>query len=455
MALSATVAFEVRPANGTTNAGGGFNASGSSPGTDYSQQNSVQVAFDGATISATTSGVTTTILITGYAAAATDNRNLLAITGGTNFITGIYEIVSVSAGVSGVGTWTLDRNCTTGVGAAMTGNMGGARSGFSVGTTPIQGAYVAGNKFWVKNEAWNETVNCSVAGATGTPNVLEGYNTARGDAPLGSSRPTNDKASGAGVGITTAQDTTIKYLIAKSAASHGFAPGTSRTTYVNCRATANGGSGFNTNSNSCNLYACEADSNSAWGDNNSSGSRFGCEFRSNTSGGFNFNSNGGNVVNCLIYANTGTGINSIGASGLVTNNTINGNTGASSDGYNDGGNPRSAIFINNIFSNNGRYGANVTSGIGPELWADYNDFFGNATAARNNFPTGPHDSTADPQFANTGAGDFSIGTNLAALGWPGAFPRATSTGYMDIGAVQRQAGSGSAGMLFIPDMAGT
>lgn len=52
--------------------------------------------------------------------------------------------------------------------------------------------------------------------------------------------------------------------------------------------------------------------------------------------------------------------------------------------------------------------------------------------------------------------NFQIGTNLRAQGFP-SFTNATNsqtTGYMDIGAVQRQEAGGSAGMLFIPCLQG-
>jgi hypothetical protein len=49
-----------------------------------------------------------------------------------------------------------------------------------------------------------------------------------------------------------------------------------------------------------------------------------------------------------------------------------------------------------------------------------------------------NDPAVDPQFVNTGSGDYSIGTNLKALGWPtaeiGGFG---TTSYVDIGAAQR------------------
>ena len=49
--------------------------------------------------------------------------NIINITGGTNFTTGHYQIISVVVGVS----VTVDRNCTTAAGAAGTANIGGAK----------------------------------------------------------------------------------------------------------------------------------------------------------------------------------------------------------------------------------------------------------------------------------------------------------------------------------------
>lgn len=57
------------------------------------------------------------------------------------------------------------------------------------------------------------------------------------------------------------------------------------------------------------------------------------------------------------------------------------------------------------------------------------------------------DATADKVFQITTGRNFAIGTNLKALGYPGALPGALSTGYMDIGAAQRQETSSSAGMI--------
>ena len=119
-------------------------------GTDYSQQDSPQVTFNGTTITATTAGVSATITITGYTVAATDVDNVLHIAGGTNFTVGWYTIIS-----TGAGTWTLDRNCTTGAGAAMTGRMGGGwadhvnLAGSSGGAASAAGPTVAGNTSYI------------------------------------------------------------------------------------------------------------------------------------------------------------------------------------------------------------------------------------------------------------------------------------------------------------------
>ncbi len=59
------------------------------------------------------------------------------------------------------------------------------------------------------------------------------------------------------------------------------------------------------------------------------------------------------------------------------------------------------------------------------------------TAARSNWPVGAHDTALDPGFVSAATGNFAIGTNLKAQGYPGAF-QLGSTGYTDIGAVQRK-----------------
>ncbi len=109
----------------------------------------------------------------------------------------------------------------------------------------------------------------------------------------------------------------------------------------------------------------------------------------------------------------------------ITNCTIayNGNSGI----YLDGAVSLSILGgENNILAFNGVYG--IASAFGPPADQfqgkrfDYNDFYGNTSGARSNLVAGAHDLALDPQFTNASGGDFTIGTNLAAQGFPGTFP---------------------------------
>ena len=62
-------------------------------------------------------------------------------------------------------------------------------------------------------------------------------------------------------------------------------------------------------------------------------------------------------------------------------------------------------------------------------------------------------ATADKVWEITIGGNFGVGTNMKAVGFPGEFPAGLSTGYMDIGAVQRQE-AGGGGLITHPGMSG-
>lgn len=191
-AISSTAVWEVRStATGGANVNGGcYNASGSSPGTDFSQQNGAQYSPSGTLTSA---GAGDTIL---YAAAAADmNRNCIHITAGTNFTVGWYEIIAVSVGVS----IQVDRSVTTGVGAAGSGQIGGA---LSLGSSDdaIFESMTAGNTMWVKGGSaitytLGGAVNIAAAGTTTSPIFVKAYASSRGDNPTGVTRPTFDTAA--------------------------------------------------------------------------------------------------------------------------------------------------------------------------------------------------------------------------------------------------------------------
>lgn len=435
MALPATLVWEIRPTNGTANAGGGFDPSVASPGTDFSQQNAVQVAYTDLVIGASN---TLTSAATPFTSA--DVGNNIAITSGTGFTAGIYNIRSYSAAAV-----TLDRSPGTLASTGGVGNLGGARNGLNQGTTKVQASVVAGNKIWIKNEAWNEAITMSVSGTTDNPITYEGYNSTRGDAPTGSNRPRNNRASAAGNAISgNVADNIYKNIWVSNCGSTGGWTNTASSAFINCRSSNNTGYGFNLGGLKIN---CEADNNTTNGFNNASATQrgmHGCYSHDNSTSGINVQSVSETISFSIFESNASHGVTaSSGSYSQFINCTINGNTGASTDGINTSTTPAGNLFYNNTITNNGRYGVNATGGN--SAICDNNNYYGNGTAARNNFPTGPNDVALDPGYTNEAGGDFSIGTNLKALGFPGLFPSGTSTGYLDIGAVQRQEPAGGGG----------
>ncbi len=437
MALSAATVWEVRPTNGTANAGGGF-VTGAS-GTDRSQQNAVQTAFTDLVLA-----TTTTLTSAAFPFGAADVGNILAITGGTGFTVGLYQIVSVS-----VVTATIDRVGGTAASTGGTGNLGGARSGFSNGTTPLQGSGVtaAGNKIYVKQEAWNEAMSWAQAGGAAASIVIEGYKTTRGDGNVQANQPINNRASAAGDAITlTASNVVLRYLQATAAGDSGFNISIFRVRCEFCKSFSNTGKGFkSTVADSNVLIGCEANNNTSNGVGPSfGGTAIGLYSHDNGAAGVTSNGSSYSLSFCIVDNNVGGGIIVNGTESKHWNNTVDGNTGATADGIAFDTPFVNVIVLNNIFSNNGRDGARSSTNASP-IYADYNNYFGNAGVARTNFPTGANDSTLDPTFTDRAGGNFAIGTNLKALGFPGAFPAALSTGYLDIGAVQRleSAGGGS------------
>lgn len=181
MAISAGAVWEMR-ASGTANSSGGFVPGGG--GTDYSQQDSPQyTGTDLASTNGTTAPSTVTSATHSFTAA--DVGNTLRITAGTSWTTGIYQIVSVSAGAA-----TLDR--AVGSAATLTAGtyfVGGAFNA-SIGTVlsaiiqPGNKVYVTGTHVAVPTTNFN-----TVSGTSALPIVFEGYQTTRGDSPTGANRP--------------------------------------------------------------------------------------------------------------------------------------------------------------------------------------------------------------------------------------------------------------------------
>lgn len=146
MAINPGMIWRVRPSGNNSN-GGGFDPTVTSPGTDRSQQDAAFETFNGTTTVLANASASTTVVVTGYSTTANDVGNVVHVTGGTNFLPGWYTIVSVVSGVTGVGTWTFDRACTSAAGAAGAGSMGGGWADFWTNT--IGAPLVAGNTVYI------------------------------------------------------------------------------------------------------------------------------------------------------------------------------------------------------------------------------------------------------------------------------------------------------------------
>jgi len=191
MAIASTTVFEVNVGNGSDTNAGAYNPSRSGATTDYTCGASAVIYSY--TDLASTSGTTNPSVITSVERSfvSADVGNHIRINAGTNWTTGLYEIVSVSAGAA-----TLDRA----VGTSATLSSGLGKVGGAIASEGMAGgAVVAGNTVWIKAGNYPKTnLSANVSGgtlntpngtvATGPTSVL-GYNTTRGDAPVAGNRP--------------------------------------------------------------------------------------------------------------------------------------------------------------------------------------------------------------------------------------------------------------------------
>jgi hypothetical protein len=159
----------------------------------------------------------------------------------------------------------------------------------------------------------------------------------------------------------------------------------------------------------------------------------------------------GNVINGC----TGRGIYASGAStaqnhylGIISN-TIYGNTLA---GIEVTDLDTVVVLRNNIVMNTNTADIVKWAAGTAELMSShaYNVFYSSSTGVLNGLTTNSTEFTTDPSFSNAGSGNFAIGSSspAAGSGFPGTLPiSGTSTGYRDIGAIQRQVTAGSVGVI--------
>jgi Right handed beta helix region len=425
MAIGATTIWRARPSGNNAN-GGGFDPGLSGAGTDFSKQNAAQVVFNGTTVRATTAGVGATITLVGYTATAADIGNVLNITGGTNFITGRYAITA-----QGGTTWTLDRNCTTGAGAAMTGNMGGGWADYWTNCTTGAAILVPGNIVYVLGSGIpnpsSYTYDYTFAGG-GT-----GISLTDGDATTGKIRWLNDpdtpnyKAppdTTGGMPVTQVDGTFM------SVSGHPIFCGFEGLYFVQSNNLGGGGviGSFNNqtilgcvqdqmtkpftfivnNGAGCIWIGCEAFSSTGGGSFSGSPALLpeggitlihGCNIHDVNSAGIVMVGNNKMMVSgCIVAKCAGNGIECDNNDLVVSQCTIDGNGGHGI--YVDSNSELQGLRVfNNIISNNtgvGKYGLTINSGTTAtndrlKAYIDYNTFYNN-TANYNAISAGPHDT---------------------------------------------------------------
>jgi len=444
MALSINTQWEIQTGGNDTN-GGGFVAGAA--GTNYSLVPGKRVAT-GTDDSTTDAVAAATSVLTSATANFQPSivGNIIYLQGGTGALAnGWYQVVSRTNAT----TIGLDRVVPAGTGITM--NIGGAIAtpgGMGrIGATVVN--HIIDNTIWIKAGTYLQTlatVNVPNGSFSFTQRIhIEGYNTVRGD--LGT--PPFIQASGAITGFTmfnapgistvwnlsldcaskaSSTGLTIRghayKILVQNATNNGIVTSTSGTlqfcTALNCLPSFTLAVGSE-------LYACVAGGGASIG------------FVS--SGNVSFS-------NCISYGHTGAtgyGFEGIGESQLFTNCVAYGN---SKDGFRNNSDPAST-YINCVAEGNAEFGFRTITNSKYINCAGFNNTLGNVSIgpdvrARNiSFITG----TAT-FFTSPGTQNFSLnntaggGALLRETGIPGLFLGISTTGYLDVGAVQHQGGGG-------------
>ncbi len=433
MALAATCTWEIRDTGSILN-GGFYNAA---TGTnDYSQQPTAQYPLTGCTSAAANA------IILNANAAADMVGNGACVVSGTNATAGNYEVISVVVGVS----ITVDRNWCTAAAAAGVVNIGGAKNLNNNSTeTLIDDVVVAGNTLWIKKGAYSLGASLTFANGGATANVkFLGYNATRGDSPTGTDRPSISHGART---YTTGSDNLFANLICFGT-SNGLINVGTRSRVINCKFTNTSlvaGQRALTMAADAAAIDCEAASTLGVGINASTASGHvliqGCNIHDSDVGIALATAIGtfcvaDNIVeSCTTAALNMTAVNTVQCA--IIGNTLYGAETPIGIGLNIAAGAGYGLnFINNIVYGfvTGVSHATASQVLG---YSNYNNFYNNTTN-RTNWSTGPQDSAVDPQFSDAPNGDFRVGVNSQATGFPSSFQGGLSIGYRDTGAVQRK-----------------
>jgi hypothetical protein len=478
---TATLYFEVRT-TGSDNNGGGFDSGVASPGTDYSQQDSAQIAYTDLVIG--TTGNENQLTSAANPFGSTVPGNVINITGGTGFSHGLYRIVSVSGS-----TATMDRDVGIANSTGGTGNLGGA---FATPNKATSNMTVGGQITYIKGGTYQ-------MGSFEGPDLtndngfyrLIGYSSTRGDngqATIQASVATTDLATLGGSSAGLSCENLIFDGNNTSGANGFYFPPTAHVliTFVNC-IFKNFTGNFcirNLGNSILNLQACEFSGNAFTTDKSACilgrtdsgvGSPGGsimvtivnCYFSGNSISSTNLataiwcEGMALSVEHSIFYNNTGTNMDGIVIRNAQTvnicNNAIHSN---SRHGINiDSGVSTAAACVipniqNNIFTSNGGYGINAAYSTTPTIViVNHNAYYNNASGAKNGFTAGTGEVTLTGLPYVNAPTDFSLnstaGQGLACQGaaTPGSIGVSSVVGTssaFDIGPLQHSGGVSSA-----------
>jgi parallel beta helix pectate lyase-like protein len=444
-----TVQWDVRT-TGNDNNGGGFDVT--SAGTDYSQQNSPQVAFTDLVIGATNTQLTSAAnpFTSAYVG------NIIHVLSGTGFTVGFYLVTTVVSGVA-----TMDRAVGTAGSTAGHGNLGGAMATLNAACP----ASASGNTIWIQTGTYTMTSTAVVPASFST--WIIGYQTTHGDNGTAPTLTTSTNStdilhltSGStffetnvvrNINFSNTASTRANGIVAFSSLGLIWIENCSFTGFLNGYISGSGSASAQQIVN-CQFTSCttngifsESALTSTIQDCFISGCGNGIESTegviinrciivdcSATGVLISFAQNYLQIIDCTIAGNGGSGISMTAIVGtLIRNNIVYGNTG---------------------------HGIITTGATTPQnkgLTEDYNALGSNTAGNYSGLTGGAHDVllTANP-FTNSSSGDYSLnatpggGAACKGVGYPGTFPGGTSTGHLDIGGVQSTGSAGLANYAF-------
>jgi len=395
MALDAATIWEIR-ANGDATNGGGFVPGGA--GTDYSQQDTAELALTDLT-TAGAAATTITSATGGFTAAMEDN--LIYIASGTNFDVGFYQIVTYTDANNVI----LDRSPTSGgAGSGGNGKVGGAQ----IFADEVFEAWADGNTAYVANDG-THTLVADVAisnfGSQGAAMTVIGYNSTRGDEPTSTDRP----------------------LVAAAANQLEFG---SFYRVRNLRATTTHTSGMDFGDtcvlSNCNVQNTSGSANRDCVEVGSSGRIIGCELHgsvgTNLARGADLRATDGRVIYSFFH-DLNIGCQAGGDNHVVANSVFRetntglvlnaggdecdtfGNTFYDGNAACNVGTEADNLFVGNIVHTQLSFG--LSGGVGYHI-LDYNVWHNNGTDVINS-EKGPNAITADPLLTDPANDDYTLG----------------------------------------------